>query len=115
MSDTINVEELNTKMQAVLDAFEAHPECSPPNTNPTIYFVYDFIRNTYNQLKQIDAAKYAAGDNATDAAVREIVGRNAFASVLINDTSGKMAMMTGGDPSAPTNFGDDIKATVATL
>ncbi|CAG8373306.1 unnamed protein product [Penicillium salamii] len=111
----INIEQLNTKMQAVLDAFEAHPECSPPDTNPSIYFCYDFIRNTYNQLKQIDAAKYAAGDNATKAAVQEITGRNAFASVLVNDTSGKMAMMTGGNPSIPTNFGDDIKAAVAAL
>ena len=34
-----------------LSLFEAHPECQPPNTNPSIFFSYDFIRNTYNQLK----------------------------------------------------------------
>ena len=96
-------------------AFESHPECQPPNTNPSIFFSYDFIRNTHKQLKQVDPAKYAAGDKAAQAAVQEIIGRNSFASILVNDTSGKVAMITGGNPASPPNFGDEIKAAVAAL
>jgi hypothetical protein len=48
-------------------------------------------------------------------AVTEVMGRNNFASLLINDTSGKMAMMTGGDPSNPADFGADVKAKAAAL
>ncbi|KAJ5334873.1 hypothetical protein N7452_007276 [Penicillium brevicompactum] len=92
---SVNIQELDANMQAVIDAFESHPECQPPNTNPSIFFSYDFIRNTYNQLKQVDPAKYAAGDKAAQDAVQEIIGRNSFASILVNDTSGKVAMITG--------------------
>ncbi|KAJ5455049.1 hypothetical protein N7475_010170 [Penicillium sp. IBT 31633x] len=98
---TTNLEDLN--------AFEAHPQCQPPNTHPTIFFLYDFVRNTYNQLKAVDAEKYAAGDSAAKSAVGEAEGRNAFAGMLINDTSGKLAMMTGGNPSNPADFGAEIK------
>ncbi|CAI7671441.1 unnamed protein product [Penicillium bialowiezense] len=112
---SVNIEELNTKMQAVIDAFESHPECQPPNTNPTIFFIYDFVRNSHNQLKQVDPAKYAAGDKTAQAAVQEVTGRNSFASILVNDTSGKLAMMTGGNPGSAPNFGDQIKAAVAAL
>ncbi|KAJ5864701.1 uncharacterized protein N7529_006617 [Penicillium soppii] len=111
----INLQDLSSKMQALLDAFEAHPECQPPNTNPTIFFVYDFVRNTHNQLKKVDAAKFAAGDSAAVGVVNEARGRNNFASLLINDTSGKMALMTGGDPSNPADFGAEVKARAADL
>ena len=61
-------------------------------------------------LKEVDADKYAAGDNKAREAVDEVVGRNGFANVLLNDSSGKLSMMTGGDPSNPVDFGPDIKA-----
>lgn len=88
-------------------AFQAHPQCQPPSTHPTIFFLYDFVRNSHNQL--IDAEKYAAGDNAAKTAVNEIEGRNAFTNMLINDKSRKLSMMTGGDPSNPADFGPEIK------
>ena len=96
-------------------AFEAHPQCNPPNRHPTIYFLYDFVRNTHNQLKAVDANKYAAGDSAAKKAVDEIEGRNGFAKMLVNDTSGKLSMLTGGDPSNPADFGPEIKAKALNL
>lgn len=90
-------------------AFEAHPQCQPPSTHPTIFFLYDFVRNSHNQLKAVDAEKYAAGDNAAKTAVNEIEGRNAFVNMLVNDKSGKLSMMTGGDPSNPADFGPEIR------
>lgn len=90
-------------------AFKAYPQCQPPSTHPTIFFLFDFLRNSHNQLKAVDAEKYAAGDNAAKAAVIEIIGRNAFTNTLINDKSGKLSIMTGGDPSNPVDFGPEIK------
>ncbi|KAJ6133325.1 hypothetical protein N7471_008540 [Penicillium samsonianum] len=110
-----NLQDLNAKMQALIDAFESHPQCQPPNTHPTIFFLYDFVRNSHNQLKAIDADKYAAGDNGAKTAVGEVEGRNAFANMLINDKSGKLSMMTGGDPSNPADFGAEIKSKALIL
>ncbi|KAJ5800948.1 uncharacterized protein N7518_003016 [Penicillium psychrosexuale] len=125
MSDTINIQDMNAKMQALLEhvppynpttqKYSTHPQCNPPNRHPTIYFLYDFVRNSHNQLKAVDAAKYAAGDNAAKVAVDEIDGRNMFANTLINDTTGKLAMLTGGDPSNPVDFGPEIKAKALIL
>lgn len=86
----------------------------PPNTHPTIFFLLDFIRNTHRMLKDIDA-KFAAGDSAARDAAQEVLGRNQFANVLINDTSGKLALMTGSDPTSPLDLGPDIKAKARAL
>lgn len=91
-------------------AFESHPQIQPPSPHPTAFFLLDFIRNSHRMLKEVDADKYAAGDNKAREAVDEVVGRNGFANVLLNDSSGKLSMMTGGDPSNPVDFGPDIKA-----
>lgn len=82
----------------------------PPNTHPTIFFLMDFVRNTQRMLRNIDADKFAAGDPAARDAAQEVLGRNQFASVLLNDSSGKLALMTGSDPTNPIDFGPDIKA-----
>ncbi|KAJ5780489.1 hypothetical protein N7457_005649 [Penicillium paradoxum] len=108
-------QDLKAKMQALIDAFEAHPQCQPPNAHPTVFFLYDFVRTSNNQLKVIDADKYAANDIATKNAVGEIEGRNKFAAMLINDTSGKLAMMTGANPTIPADLGAEIKAKARAL
>ncbi|CAI7665689.1 hypothetical protein N7533_000891 [Penicillium manginii] len=110
MADRFDLAAIAAKMQSLIEAFESHPENQPPTPNPTIFFTYDFVRNTYNQLKAIDAAKYAAGDQVAQEAVTEVIGRNGFTHALISDTSGKMSIMMGGGPgSGPPNFGPEIK------
>jgi hypothetical protein len=47
--------------------------------------------------------------------VGEVEGRNGFANILINDTTGKLSMMTGADPSNPADFGPEIKAKALAL
>lgn len=37
------------------------------------------------------------------------MGRNSFADTLVNDRSGKLALLTGGDPTNPVDFGDEIR------
>ncbi|KGO75286.1 hypothetical protein PITC_001500 [Penicillium italicum] len=104
-----NIQDLNAKMQALIE------HVSPPPNNPTEQYLSESLNNPpsrnahHNQLKAVDAEKYAAGDNAAKTAVNEIEGRNAFANMLINDKSGKLSMMTGGDPSNPADFGAEIK------
>lgn len=66
-------------------------------------------------LKEVDADKYAAGDKSARDTVNEVVGRNSFANVLLNDTTGKLSMMTGGDPDNPIDFGPEIKAKAKDL
>lgn len=96
-------------------SLDAHPQSQPPNPHPTIFFLKDFVKNTHDQLKQIDGAKLAAGDKSARDALQEVNGRNQFASVLLNDSSGQLSMLTGGDPSNPIDFGPDIKAKAQAL
>lgn len=75
----------------------------------------DFVRNTHRMLLNIDADKFAAGDPAARDAAQEVLGRNQFANVLLNDSSGKLALMTGSDPTNPLDFGPEIKAKARVL
>lgn len=87
----------------------------PPNTHPTVFFLFDFIRNTHRELKQIDLDKFQAGDADARSQAQDVLGRNNFAHVLVNDTTGKLALMTGGDPTNPVDFGDEIRVKAREL
>lgn len=87
----------------------------PPNPHPTAFFLLDFIRNSHKMVKTVDAEKYDAGDSGALETVKEVVGRNQFANLLLNDSSGKLSLMTGGDPTNPVDFGADIKAKAEAL
>lgn len=96
-------------------SFEAHPLMQPPDTHPTLFFLFDFIRNTRKELKSIDLDKLRAGDAESKKQVTDVMGRNSFTNVLINDTSGKLALLTGGDPGRPVDFGEEIKEKAKVL
>ena len=81
----------------------------PPTPNPTIFFTFDFLRNTHRQLRDIDADKFLAGDRAARGAAQEVLGRIQFANTLVNDRSGKLALLTGGDPNQGVDFGDKMR------
>lgn len=87
----------------------------PPDTHPTLFFLFDFIRNTRKELKSIDLDKLRAGDAESKKQVTDVMGRNSFTNVLINDTSGKLALLTGGDPGRPVDFGEEIKEKAKVL
>lgn len=96
-------------------SFENHPLMQPPNTHPTIFFMFDFIRNTHNALLAIDADKLRAGDKEAKRQASDVISRNHFTNLLIDDPTGKLALMTGGDPRNPVDFGPDIKAKAQAL
>ncbi|KAJ5909222.1 hypothetical protein N7495_001904 [Penicillium taxi] len=87
----VDVAELERKMVALMDAFSDHPLFMTPEMPKALWFVADF---------------YAAGDRASVAAVKEVMGRNALAQMLITDTSGKLAMMSG-EATSP-DWGEEI-------
>ena len=87
----------------------------PPSVNPTAFFLYDFVRNTHTTFKNIDAEKFRSGDRQARDQAQDVFQRNAFANTLANDRSGKLALMTGGDPVNPVAFGDDIRQKTKAL
>ncbi|KAF9888377.1 hypothetical protein FE257_008655 [Aspergillus nanangensis] len=109
-ANNVNLSALDTKMEELLAAFNAHPGLQPPNTHPTVFFVADFVHNTHRALKNIDQAKYQAGDAACQQEATEVLGRNGFANMLISDATGRLNALTGGGP--PVDFGDDIRAKI---
>ncbi|KAL2009137.1 hypothetical protein VTN00DRAFT_7331 [Thermoascus crustaceus] len=118
MSDDIldfNCERVDRMMADLLDSFEAHPLMQPPNAHPTVFFLFDFVRNTHRTLKSIDAEKLRAGDSESRQKANDVIGRNHFTNILVNDSTGKLALMTGGDPQNPVDFGPDIKAKAQAL
>lgn len=96
-------------------SFENHPLMQPPDTHPTLFFLFDFIRNTRKELRGIDVQKLREGDPEAKKQMIDVIGRNGFASALINDTSGRLAIMTGGNPENPVDFGRDIKEKIKVL
>ena len=87
----------------------------PPHVSPTIFFLFDFIKNTYSMFKTIDIDQFRSGDKTARDKAQEVYSRNQFANTLVNDRSGKLAAMTGGDPVNPADFGDEIRRKVKGL
>ncbi|KAE8151890.1 hypothetical protein BDV25DRAFT_151931 [Aspergillus avenaceus] len=102
MSDKI--EKLDRAMSEALAALQAHPSA----THPTVFYVFDFVRNSHNKLKAIDANKLQAGDRAAKEEMSDIVGRNALAEGLCSGEgpmAQMMAMMGGGS----VDFGPEVR------
>ncbi|KAH1291792.1 hypothetical protein KXV81_005475 [Aspergillus fumigatus] len=110
-----NVDRIDAKMEELLASFEAHPQMQPPNTHPTIFFLFDFVRNAHRELQGIDMDKFRAGDANARRMAQDVLGRNNFTNALVNDTTGKLALMTGGDPNNPVDFGEDIREKAKAL
>ncbi|BCR91571.1 uncharacterized protein ACHE_70414A [Aspergillus chevalieri] len=111
----VNLDKVDSQMGELLTAFESHPQMQPPATHPTIFFLFDFVRTTHRTLKSIDAEKFRTGDNEAREQAQEVLSRNQFANMLVSDRSGKLALMTGGDPTNPLDFGDDIRGKARAL
>uniref|UniRef100_A0A093VBL5 Uncharacterized protein n=1 Tax=Talaromyces marneffei PM1 TaxID=1077442 RepID=A0A093VBL5_TALMA len=114
-----NAQKMDDQMGELLDmitsAFENHPLMQPPVAHPTLFFLFDFIRNTRKELRAIDIQKLREGDAEAKKQIMDVIGRNGLTSALINDTSGKLAIMTGSDPGNPVDFGPDIKDKIRAL
>ncbi|KAI9785248.1 MAG: hypothetical protein M1816_000496 [Peltula sp. TS41687] len=77
--------------------------------SPTIYFTWDFVQRSRHMLRELPKVRRDQGQRAAKEQFADAVGRCIFGKILINDTTGKLALMTGGDPSQPVDFGDEVK------
>ncbi|KAI2786422.1 hypothetical protein POX_g08807 [Penicillium oxalicum] len=111
----IDLAVLDAKTKELIEAFEAHPRMAGPNPHSTIFFLCDFVKNSHKMLKSVDAEKYAAGNKQARDTIQEVVGRNQFAILLANDTTGQLAAMTAQDPSDRVDLGPTIKAKAKEL
>ena len=116
---TPNYRALATNLQDLINALVVHPDAakaldsntssdpSPQRERNKVYYLYDFCcRSRYNLL-QIDP-QLRSKQARTD--FQDVLERSIFSQVLINDNTGKFAIMTGDDPSKPTEWGDEVLA-----
>lgn len=119
-----------TKVQNLINALYVHPaiqnnkplmesdkgKAPPKETQNKVYFMWDFCcRSRHILLSRVDptlAAEARPGEdskNGKQEGWEDVVGRNMFANVLIHDTTGKLAAMTGEKGGEEIDFGDDVK------
>ncbi|KAJ5220054.1 hypothetical protein N7468_009258 [Penicillium chermesinum] len=110
-----NYDELGLKMDELIDALASHPEVQPPTPHPTAFFLLSFIRATREHLRNIDFQKLAEGGSKESQALRDVIGRNWFANMILNDQSGALSLVTPGDGSHSIQIGPDIKAKAKAL
>ncbi|PKX91681.1 uncharacterized protein P174DRAFT_443658 [Aspergillus novofumigatus IBT 16806] len=111
-----NVDRIDAKMEELLAyILRGPPANAAPNTHPTLFFLFDFVRNTHRELQEIDMDKFRAGDANARSMAQDVLGRNNFTNTLVNDTTGKLALMTGGDPNNPVDFGEEIREKAKAL
>lgn len=77
--------------------------------------MHDFVSRSKTMLNALDTSKLDAGNQQAKKELQDIHGRCMFTELLITDTTGKTAIMTGGDPRKPMDFGDDVREKVKAL
>lgn len=77
--------------------------------NPTIYFTWDFVQRSRHMLRELPKVRREQGRRAAKEQFSDAVQRCIFSKILINDDTGKLALMTGGDPNNPVDFGEVVK------
>ncbi|KAI9697601.1 MAG: hypothetical protein M1836_004551 [Candelina mexicana] len=112
---TDNITDLNDKLTKLIRSLETHPGFTSTPQNKTVYFMHDFVSRSQTMLNALDTSKLDAGDEQAKKDLQDIHGRCMFTELMVTDTTGKTAMMTGGDPSKPLDFGEEAKEKVKTV
>lgn len=86
----------------------SHPLWNPADQNMTLHYVGDFLNRSKTMLQGLPRLPEAEQAEC----YTDVLGRCTLTKILVTDTTGKTAMMTGGDPSRPLDFGADVKAKV---
>ncbi|KIN03834.1 hypothetical protein OIDMADRAFT_158705 [Oidiodendron maius Zn] len=121
--------EVESRLKDTVESLLAHPQWKdPPNQNPTLYHVWDFVMRSLYMLSEYDNIKlgrrlqhpeqFQGGAGKGNAAAvrnfRDVCGRTMMLKLLVNDTRGITAMMTG-NAGAPIDFGKNVKDAVEAL
>ncbi|KAK8909034.1 hypothetical protein QC760_003372 [Botrytis cinerea] len=110
-------------------ALEAHPLWSSNNPNPSIHFLWDFVKRGEYMLLEYDTilngrplqhadqfrqGPPGTGENAALKVFQEVCGRTMMLNMIVTDTTGRMAMMMGS--SGPSvDYGDNVRQAVKAL
>lgn len=81
----------------------------PPTPHPTAFFLLEFIRATREHLRNLDFQKLTEGANKEQQTMRDIIGRNWFAHMILNDQSGALSLITPSDGSDSIQIGPEVK------
>ncbi|KFY17001.1 hypothetical protein V492_00966 [Pseudogymnoascus sp. VKM F-4246] len=119
---------LDQKLGELIQAIESHELWVPPTPNQTLYHVWDFLNRSKYMLSEFDNIEAGralthpnqfrpapgTGAAAAKKVYDDVVGRNMMAQMMITDTTGKTAMLTGSS-GPPVDFGADAKEKVRAL
>ncbi|KFX90349.1 hypothetical protein O988_04198 [Pseudogymnoascus sp. VKM F-3808] len=118
---------MEQKLGELIQAIENHELWTPPTPNQTLYHVWDFLNRSKYMLSEFDNIEAGrplthpnqfrpapgTGAAAAKRVYDDVVGRNMMAQMMVTDTTGKTAMLTGG--SGAVDFGSDAKEKVRAL
>ncbi|OBT83873.1 hypothetical protein VE02_06132 [Pseudogymnoascus sp. 03VT05] len=112
---------MEQKLGELIQAIESHELWTPPTPNQTLYHVWDFLKRSKYMLSEFDnieAGRALTHPNqfrpAPGEVYDDVVGRIMMAQMMITDTTGKTAMLTGSS-GPPVDFGSDAKEKVRSL
>ena len=108
---------LSANLSSLLASLKAHPlyQAPTPADRGKIHFVWEFVNASKKQLDRLDSSKLDRQDANETARFNDVVERCIFTQVLISDTTGNTARITGEDPALTIDFGGDIMAKVDML
>jgi len=115
---------IESSVGELVAAIEHHAQRTPPTPNRTLYFVWDFVQRTKYMFAEVDNIQNSrplqhpeqfrpAPGSGPQAAVKvfdDACGRCQLVNLLVTDTSGKTAMMTGQAPGEIVDFGAEARA-----
>ncbi|KFY58281.1 hypothetical protein V496_06188 [Pseudogymnoascus sp. VKM F-4515 (FW-2607)] len=119
---------IERKLGELIQAIENHELWVPPSPNQTLYHVWDFLKRSKYMLSEFDNIEAGralthpnqfrpapgTGAAAAQLVYEDVVGRNMMANLMITDTTGKTAMMTGAS-GPPIDFSSDCKEKARSL
>ncbi|RFU24147.1 hypothetical protein B7463_g12189, partial [Scytalidium lignicola] len=120
--------DVEAAFQAVIDAIEEHEAWTPPNPHKTLFYVWDFANRSKYMISEYENIKDGKplqhpeqfrpapgkGEQAAAKVFADSCARTMMVQTLVNDKSGKTAMMTG-QSGAPVEFTQKIKDAVDNL
>ncbi|TGO56717.1 hypothetical protein BCON_0074g00120 [Botryotinia convoluta] len=122
-------DDIKTHLEKIIEALEAHPLWSSHNPNPSLFFLWDFVKCGEYMLLEYDnilngcplqhADQFrpgppGTGENAALKVFQEVCARTIMLNMIVTDTTGRMVMMMGS-AGPPVDYGDNVRQAVREL
>ncbi|KAL9111533.1 MAG: hypothetical protein Q9227_004021 [Pyrenula ochraceoflavens] len=109
MPPATSTDDLRNALQTLMDAVASNPSFSTQQSaqRGKLFFMWDFVSNTQKMLGDPNELRPSVPRGKNRKEIQsDVSGRCMFQDLLFNDTTGKLAMMTGGDQ---TEFDANVK------